>query len=212
MFRRVLPLVMPLLVAVACGPQKPRPTPAPPFAGKPIASVSNSDVIAYAKTLQFDTTSPGADTITISTAAGDTIRLEAAPEIGAAALSDSDVAAGRILGRIHSNAPFGPLGVSTGTTYYWVDGAADRAHGVMIPEDSLGRRFVRPILLRKHGSPKYLATARFLSFDTEGTHIFLINLRCGSWCCSFTSDFVSGSLPQIDSALTEMHKRLDAAP
>jgi hypothetical protein len=57
-----------------------------------------------------------------------------------------------------------------------------------------------------------VATARFLSFDVEGAHIFLINTRCSSWCCSFTSDFVSGALPQVDSALTEMHKKLDAAP
>jgi hypothetical protein len=209
MFRRVS-LLVPILVAVACGPQKPRPTPAPPFAGKPIATVPTSEVVAYAKTLQFDTTAPGADTITINTPTGDTIRLAAAPEIGAAALSDSEVAAGRILGRIHSNAPFSALGVSTGTTYYWVDGSGDRARGVMIPEDSLSRRFERPILVRKHGQPKYLSTARFLSFDAEGMHIFLLNLRCGSWCCSFTSDFVAGSLPQIDSALTEMHSKLDA--
>src|SRR5262249_30539908 len=158
----------------------------------------------------FDTTAPGADTITIDTPTGDTIHLAAAPEIGAAALSDSDVAAGRILGRIHSNAPFSPLGVSAGTTYYWVSGSGDRDQGVMIPEDSLSRRYTRPILERKHGSPKYLSTARFLSFDSNGMHIFLINLRCGSWCCSFTSDFVAGSLPQIDSALTEMHNKLDA--
>jgi len=211
MFRRVLPLVVPVLVAIACT-KPPRPTPAPPFAGKPIATVSNSDVLAYARTLQFDTAAPGADTITIHTPTGDTIRMAAAPEIGAATLTDSDVAAGRIIGRIRSNAPFGALGVSTGTTYYWVSGAGDRAQGVMIPEDSLSRRFARPILLRKHGAPKDLATARFLSFDSEGMHIFLVNFRCGSWCCSFTSDFVSGALPQVDSALTEMHKKLDAAP
>ena len=210
MFRRVSPLVMPLLVVVACGPQKPRPTPAPPFAGKPIASVSNNDVVAYAKTLQFDSTAPGADTITINTPTGDTIRLQASPEVGAAALSDSEVAAGRIIARIHSNLAFGPLGASVGTTYYWVEGAGENARGVMIPEDSLGRRFNRPLLLRRHGSPKYLATSRFLSFDSEGMRIFLINTRCGSWCCSFTSDFVTGSLPQVDSALTEMHKKLDA--
>jgi len=210
MFRRVS-LLVPILVAVACGPQKPRPTPAPPFAGKPIASVPTSEVVAYAKTLQFDTTAPGADTLTINTPTGDTIRLAAAPEIGAAALSDSEVGAGRILGRIHSNVPFSALGVAAGTTYYWVDGSGDRARGVMIPDDSLSRRVERPILLRKHGQPKYLSTARFLSFDSEGMHIFLINLRCGGWCCSFTSDFVAGSLPQIDSALTEMHNKLDAA-
>jgi hypothetical protein len=210
MFRRVLPLVVPCLVAVACT-KEPRPTPAPPFAGKPIASVSNSDVIAYAKTLQFDSAAPGADTITIHTPTGDTIHLAAAPEVGAATLTDSAVEAGRIIARIQSSAPFGPLGASAGTTYYWVSGSGEDARGVMIPEDSLGRRFVRPLLLRKHGT-SHVATARFLSFDVEGAHIFLINTRCSSWCCSFTSDFVSGALPQVDSALTDLHKRLDAAP
>jgi hypothetical protein len=211
MFRRALLLVVPCLVAVACT-KEPRPTPAPPFVGKPIASVSNSDVIAYAKTLQFDSTAPGADTITIHTPTGDTIRLEAAPEIGAGALPDSAVGAGRIIARIHSNLPFGPLGASAGTNYFWVSGSGEDARGVMIPEDSLGRRYNRPLLLRKHGAPGHLATARFISFDNEGMHIFLINTRCGSWCCSFTSDFVSGALPQVDSALSEMHKKLDAAP
>ncbi|HZS57918.1 MAG TPA: hypothetical protein VFA43_01520 [Gemmatimonadaceae bacterium] len=209
MFRRVLPLVVSCLVVVACT-KEPRPTPAPPFAGKPIASVSNSDVIAYAKTLQFDSTGPGADTITINTPTGDTIRLSAAPEVGAAALSDSAVAAGRIIARVHSSAPFSPLGASAGTTYFWVQGAGENARGAMIPEDSLSRRYDRPLLLRKHGE-SHIATSRFLSFDVEGMHIFLINTRCDSWCCSFTSDFVSGSLPQVDSALSAMHSKLDAA-
>jgi hypothetical protein len=209
MFRRALPLAVSCLVAVACT-KEPRPTPAPPFAGKPIASVSNSDVIAYAKTLQFDSAAPGADTITIHTPTGDTIRMMAAPEVGAAVLTDSAVQAGRIIARIQSNAPFGPLGASTGTTYFWVQGAGENARGVMIPEDSLGRRYDRPLLLRKHGA-SHIATSRFLSFDVEGMHIFIINTRCDSWCCSFTSDFVSGALPQVDSALTELHKRLDAA-
>jgi hypothetical protein len=209
MVRRALPLVVSCLVAAACT-KEPRPTPAPPFAGKPIASVSNSDVIAYAKTLQFDSTGRGADTITINTPTGDTIHLTAAPEVGAAALSDSAVIAGRIIARIHSTAPFGPLGASAGTTYFWVSGSGENARGVMIPEDSLDRRYDRPLLLRKHGE-SHIATSRFLSFDVEGMHIFLINTRCDSWCCSFTSDFVSGALPQVDSALTELHKRLDAA-
>jgi hypothetical protein len=210
MFRRVLPLVVPCLVAIACT-KEPRPTPAPPFAGKPIAGVPNSDVVAYARTLQFDSTAPGADTITIRTPTGDTIHLTAAPEVGAAALSDSAAEAGRVIARVHSSAPFGPLGASAGTTYFWVSGSGENARGVMIPEDSLSRRYDRPLLLRTHGS-SHVATARFLSFDVEGMHIFLINTRCSSWCCSFTSDFVSGALPQVDSALTEMHKRLDAAP
>lgn len=210
MFRRAVPLAVSCLVAVACT-KEPRPTPAPPFAGKPIASVSNSDVIAYAKTLQFDTAGRGADTITITTPTGDTIHLTAAPEVGAAVLTDSAVVAGRILARVRSSAPFPPLGATAGYNYFWVSGVGENARGVMIPEDSLGRRHDRPLLLRKHGESK-VATARFLSFDVEGMHIFLLNTRCDSWCCSFTSDFVSSALPQVDSALTELHKRLDSAP
>ena len=209
MFRRVLPLVVPCLIVIACT-KEPRPTPAPPFAGNPIASVSNADVAAYAKTLQFDSAAPGADTITIDTPTGDTIHLTAAPEVGAAALSDSAVEAGRIIARIHSSAPFGPLGAAAGTTYFWVSGSGDNARGVMIPEDSLGRRYSRALLVRKHGS-SHVATARFLSFDVEGMHVFLLNTRCDSWCCSFASDFAAGALPQVDSALTEMHKKLDGA-
>jgi len=211
MFRRVSPLVLSLLVTVACGP-KARPTPAPPFAGKPINTVSNADVLAYAATLQFDSTAPGADTITVNTPTGDTIRLAASPEIGAAALNDSDVVAGRIVARVRSSAAFGPLGVSPGLNYFYVSGAGERAQGAMIPADSVGRRYVRPLLLRRHQTERHVATARFLTFESGGMRIFLLNARCDTWCCSFTSDFVSGSLPQVDSALSDMHKKLDAAP
>jgi hypothetical protein len=212
MFRRVSPLVWSLFLTVACGPKGPRPTPAPPFAGKPIRSVSNADVLAYAGTLQFDSTAPGADTITINTPTGDTIRLAAAPEIGAAAVSDSQVIAGRIIAQVRSNAVFGPLGVAPGLNYFYVSGSGESATGAMIPADSLARRYVRPLLLRRHETKQHLATARFLTFESGGMRIFVINARCDSWCCSFTSDFVSGALPQVDSALMEMHKRLDAAP
>jgi hypothetical protein len=210
MFRRALPLA--LLLALACHPSGPRPTPAPPFAGKPINSVPTSDVVAYANTLQFDSTAPGADTITVITPVGDTIHMQVAPEIGAATLTDSQVVAGRIIARVRSSAPFSALGAAAGITYFWVNGSGESARGVMIPADSLTRRYDRPLLVRRHKAERNTATARFITVESGGMRIFLLNARCDTWCCSFTSDFVSGALPQVDSALTELHNRLDNAP
>jgi hypothetical protein len=209
MSRRVLPLL--LLVAFACHPSRQaRPTPPPPFAGKPIDSVSTSDVIAYANTLQFDSTAPAADTLTVVTPMGDTIHLEAAPEIGAAALSDTGIASGRIIARMHSTAAFTPLGAGAGTTYFWVNGSGDRARGVMIPADTQYRRFNRPLIERDHLPPTG-PTVRFITLTSGGIRIFLVNGRCGGFCCSFSSDFVASDMSQVDSAIQDMHKRMSGA-
>jgi hypothetical protein len=205
--RRVLLLALPLVLSVACQPRQARPTPPPSFAGKPIATVSTGDVLAYAQTLQFDSTTPGADTLTVQTPTGDTIHLRGAPEIGAAAIADSDLASGRIIARIQSTAPFSALGLAAGTNYFFVQGKGDRAIGAMIPADSLARRFVRPLLLRDHLSGT-TPTARFLDITHEGVRIFIFNGRCGSYCCGFASDFVADQMPVVDSAIKEMHQRI----
>jgi hypothetical protein len=210
MSRRALPLVL-LLFVVACPSRQVRPTPAPPFAGKPIDSVSTADVIAYAGTLQFDSTRPASDTLTVNTPTGDTVRMEVEPEIGSGALSKSDVAAGRIIARVHSSVAFPPLGLGAGTTYFWVDGDGDRAHGVMIPADSAFRRFMRPLIVRDHLPAGAPVTARFVVVENGGVRIYLINGRCGVQCCSFGSDFGPSSAPMVDSAITEMHKHLTGA-
>ncbi len=182
--RRVSPLIVPLLLTVACGPSRQsRPTPPPPFAGKPIYEVPTSAVDAYGASLQFDTTRPAVDTLTVQTQTGDTLHLELEPEVGAGALADTAIATGRIIARVHSNAPFPPLGLGRGSTYFWVNGAADRARGVMIPADSQYRRFDRPL-------------------------IFAINGRCGATCCGFTSDFFANDGAAVDSAIDDMHKSL----
>jgi hypothetical protein len=207
MSRRVLPLV--LLLAAACHPSRQvRPTPPPPFAGKPIDSVSTAEFIAYANTLQFDTTFPAADTLTVHTPTGDTIHLRAEPEIGAGALTASDIGVGRIIAKLESNAPFPPLGAGTGTTYFWVSGTGEGAHGVMVPADSQFRRFARSLITRNHLPQAAAATARLAVIASGGVVIYLTNGRCGDACCSFTSDFVQSDMPKVDSALIELHKRL----
>ncbi len=200
MSRRVLPLVL-LLFVVACPSHQVRPTPAPPFAGKPIDSVSTADVIAYAGTLQFDSTRPASDTLTVITPPGDTVHLEVEPELGSGALSKEDVAAGRIIARVHSNVAFPPLGLGAGTTYFWINGAGERAHGVMIPADSQFRRFTRPLIVRDHLPAGAPVTARFVVAENGGVRIYLINGRCGAECCSFASDFGPNEAPAVDSAI-----------
>lgn len=208
MSRRASPLVVLFLLAVACHPGQARPTPPPPWAGKPIDSIPLSQVLAYANTLQFDSTAPGADTITVQTSMGDTIHLQADPEIGAAAISDSDVAVGRIVGRVKSSAPFTPLGAGPGITYYWVSGAGQLARGVMIPADSVYGRSNRPIIQRSHLPKNAPVADRLLVIEHDGTRIFIDNARCAGWCCSFTSDFVARDSAQVDSALDAMHQKL----
>jgi hypothetical protein len=205
--RRVLLLALPLVLGVACQPHQARPTPPPSFAGQPILNVSSADIAQYAQSLQFDSTRPSADTITINTPMGDTIRLQGQPEIGAAALSDSEAAAGRIIARITSNGTFTALGVAKGTNYFWVQGKGERAQGTMIPADSLARRFVRPLVIRDHLSVAF-PTVRFLDIGNGGVRIFLINGRCGSYCCGFASDFGPNDLPMVDSAIRDMHQHL----
>lgn len=209
MSRRVSPLVVLFLLAVACHPgHQARPTPPPPWAGKPIDSIPLSQVLAYANTLQFDSTMPGADTITVQTPIGDTIRLEADPEIGAGAISDSDVAQGRIIGRVKSNARFTPLGAGPGITYYWVSGVGERAKGVMIPADSAYPRSTRPIIVRDHLPKNAVVADRFVVIEHDGVRILIDNGRCTGWCCSFASDFVARDSAQVDSALDAMHQKL----
>jgi hypothetical protein len=210
MFRRVLPW-MALLLVTACPRQSQvRPTPAPSFSGRPIDSVSTADVNAYAATLQFDSTKPASDTLTVQTPTGDTVHLEVEPEIGTVALSAQDLAAGRILARIRSSAAFPPLGVASGANYFWVSGEGERAHAVMIPADSLARRVRRPLVLHHHPMKLQISTARFLTVGAEGNVIFLINTRCSDNCCGFMSDHRDEDTPKVDSALMEMHKSIDA--
>ena len=208
MHRRVLPLVVPILLVVACGPSRQaRPTPPPPFAGKPIYDVPTSEVDAYGASLQFDTTRPAADTLTVRTPTGDTIHLEAAPEIGAASLVDTALATGRIIARVQSSAPFSPLGTGTGTTYFWVSGAGERARGEMIPADSQFQRIGRPLIVRHHLEGKRLAD-RFIVLTRGGVTIYAINGRCDDTCCGFTSDFLASDAAAVDSAIDDMHKTL----
>jgi hypothetical protein len=187
-----------------------RPTPAPAFLGRSIDNVATRDILAHARTLRFDATSPAGDRITAHSPSGEVVHLQVDPEVGAAALADADVEAGRIIARVTSSAPYAPLGLAAGTSYFWVDGAGEHARAVMIPEDVRAGRTVRPLLLRRHAAKSEFTTARFVNVDYNGGVIPLINTRCSSWCCSFTSPFDASALPLIDAALLDMHRRVDA--
>jgi hypothetical protein len=208
MFRRVRPVLLSLLLVACPRGSQVRPTPPPPFAGKPIDSVSTSQIIAYANTLQFDSTAPDADTTTVHTPMGDTIHLAAAPDIGTLALSDTAVAQGRILGRIESSAAFAPLGVAKGTNYFWVSGAGDRAQVVIIPADSSAPRVTRPLVVGHHTLHANYSTARFVTIGSDGIVIFIINFRCSDVCCNLASDYPASLQPQVDSALDAMHQKI----
>jgi hypothetical protein len=209
MFRRALSVIPLMLIASCSRSSTVRPTPPPPFAGKPIDSVSTSAIIAYANTLQFDSVKPADDTLTVTTPPGDTIHLQASPEIGTLALTDSELAQGRILARIQSTGAFAPLGTAKGTNYFWVSGTHDRAQVVMIPADSSAPRVTHPLGMGHQPLHFKVSTARFLEIGSEGTVIFLINVRCSDICCNLASDYRDADSPKVDSALKDMHDRMN---
>ncbi len=102
----------------------PRPTPAPGFSGR-VDSVPRESVLAYARSLTFDTVAPAVDRRYIVLAQGQQLTVgpfaELAPEIGAAAISRGDLARGRVLARVTLDAAVPGAGLEAGPAYVWVD-------------------------------------------------------------------------------------------
>lgn len=109
-----------VLVVAACGP---RPTPAPPFGGSNVDSVSDSAVAAYGGALTFDSVAAHGDLATV-VGVGTTDTLQIAPEIGAGSLSHAQLVSGRITGRVVATASYATLGIQHGINYIWTDSSA----------------------------------------------------------------------------------------
>jgi hypothetical protein len=116
-----------------------RPTP-PPTTFTTFDSASRTDLLAYARSLTFDTLQPMMDAQYLvlehdgRLEVGPFARLS--PEIGAAVITGPALDSGRILARFVLDRAFPEGGLPAGTTYVWVDSTARGFRSTFIPADS----------------------------------------------------------------------------
>ncbi len=115
---------------------RPRPTPAPSFVRSD--STSRAELLAYAHSLQFDTTRPAmaAEYLVVPSGhqlvAGPVVKL--APEIGSGSIRHEDLRTGRILARLTLSEPCPQAGLPAGNSYLWVDSTGGVLRETLIPE------------------------------------------------------------------------------
>jgi hypothetical protein len=139
--------------------------PAPKFAAESVLTVSFHRIRAYADSLHFETTLGAADELPIDferrrigTERGSQTRIE--PESTSYQLSEQELAQGRIIARLRSEAEVPKLGLGPRWTWWWVD-----QHG---PEGSW-----RSVFISASEKPAY---------RIELTNSFqLLNHRAGYW-------------------------------
>jgi hypothetical protein len=153
-----------------------RATPAPAFVSFDRATMS--EILAYARSLTFDTSHHAADNRRLPGLRSDADgpRATLAPEIGSATLSDDAVASGRIVGRITVDGPQEALGLAKGENYIWVDKVAGQFRMIVIPTaGTKGPQYLRAVYRRMPFSG-FEPSARFMPGG--------IWVRCGEACCS----------------------------
>ncbi len=155
-----------------------RPTPGAPFSYLDVAS--RSAVLAYARSLEFDTTAGAADSrpLTRPNCAGcdpgPVATIQA--EVGSFAVSEHQLAKGRILARIinEGSSTWDRLGLAPkDTVYWWVDSLATGWRSVFIPTASGGKVVVQGFTIERHQQGEWSrAFARWRwnkSLNTEET-------------------------------------------
>jgi hypothetical protein len=174
------------LAVVACGRTlTPLGTPAPMGVTNAADTAQRRAVLAYARTLTFDTVTHGASdkqplTLVDSSAVPrkDTIAAvgEIWPERNTHRNSETDLkGVGRIVARIYSSAPYSRLGLRAGTSYFWVDSLVmvtrDSGNGraLFIPADSTQPITVRRMIFTtdRRGAPERQAMARWRYYPLQ---------------------------------------------
>jgi hypothetical protein len=153
-----------------------RATPAAPFAS--LEAATKVEIMAYARSLTFDTSHHAADNRRLpglrSDADGPWATL--APEVGSATLSDDAVARGRIVGRITVDGPQTALGLAKGDNYIWVDKIAGQFRMIVIPAAATkGPQYLRAVY-RKMAFSGFEPSARFMPGG--------VWIKCGEACCA----------------------------
>ena len=159
----VMSVGMSLLVAIVCRGQRPMPrsTPGPStFGAANITTVPLTTIQQFVgDSLRFDSTLGAADEqlvdferIQIGTERAKPARIE--PEIRSYALDTADLARGRVIARIRSEAEVPTLGIGPWWTWWWVDrkGPRDTWRSVFIPESPRAKRVELPdtLALEQH--------------------------------------------------------------
>lgn len=169
----------------------PAPTPAPPFAS--IDGATHSEVLRYARSLTFDGRTGVTDSQALAVALpnrpdakcpadctyGPVASIH--PEVGAVALGDAELKAGRIVARI-INADAAPyekfhLG-GRDTVYVWVDVAASpRARLISSDPERFEKQSRRDVRMTPEGphpdAQRYLQSAARFLWSTEDEHIWI---------------------------------------
>ena len=180
--------------------QGPRPTPA---LSRGILATSPADLLAYARTLQFDTTRPAeAAQYLVSGRRGNLVVgpfAQLAPEIGAASIEARVAGEGRILARLTLDRPSPDLGLPVGVTYFGVDDSAGAMRAVLVSEsESLAVRTVplemRPRLMTGRGCASSAWVE--MMYDTSGTMMTQPCFPCDhSICCPHVAPQVQSPAP-----------------
>jgi hypothetical protein len=155
-----------LLLAAGCE----RGTPAAGFADPTAAD--RAEVVSYARSLEFDTSAAATGVTHVGG-----VEVRWSPERRAGAISDANLARGRIIGMAQTTGGTSAFGTLEGRSYIWVDSTAAGWRAVLIPDGPAGN--LTPVSL-------YHGTRRFTS--TEPTAFKVLadsfpNGRCGTRCC-----------------------------
>jgi hypothetical protein len=136
-----------VLVAVSVAARRPlpthgehalRPVPAAPFAS--FDAASRAELVAYGRSLTFDTSYHASDTRRLMSRMNGRIVEgpigKVMPEIGSTSVGLEDMAHGRILWRIEVDDAYPEQGFAKGVNYIWVDSSATGWRAVVVPENA----------------------------------------------------------------------------
>ncbi len=157
-------------VGLACQPSEPpqsaatqqaRPaTAAPTFAGS-LDSVPRDSIVAYGRSLVYDTSHAGSDAQHLvarrngQLVVGPYARI--APEARSHRLSREDMARGRVVARIDADGPYPERGIPAGVSFVWVDSSETGWRSVVVPENASQPMAAKPMIFVQHARAEPVA-------------------------------------------------------
>lgn len=186
----VAPVALIALVGLALACERPaeerpmevRPTPRPQFPAAAIETISREEIVAYARTLEFDTRELAGDKqrlflrmefdkVMQESVAVHGPLVEIHPEVGSYRLGRDSLSEGRIIARLVNldPIPYPSLALGPqGTSYFWVDQIAnDSGRALLISSDPDVKLVKGKVRLHKHDQEWRQALARWWSGSTE---------------------------------------------
>lgn len=157
-----------------------RPTPAPSLSAS-ITAAPRAEIVAYARTLEFNTAHWASETdyLLIREADGRYRRGALAtisPEIGALGVSHAQLETGIIISRVIAEDAVPEHGYGAGTNYIWFDKIATGWRLIVIPEDASVPITIKKGKVNHYGMPQGAAPlARFIMEE--------VWTQCSGGCC-----------------------------